>query len=413
MSELPPLDQPQAYVVVGPNDQRGPYTLDLLIGEVVAGRLHDATPVWWPGLAEWTTMNGQAAVAAEIARRRGVEVQAAPAPVAPAPEATAAPANPVAADPYAGYSVAPAAAPAVDPNPVQAAPIDPAPPAAQPVEPAAVQYGTTGYDAASYGAAEPVQADASQGYSYDPAAAAPVAADPQPPVVSEPEPQPQAPVAAAPVTSTPAGWTVTDTATPVGAPAPQPEVLTPEVVTAAEVPAAVEAPRTSSVTDEHRSLFAGLVDRSTRRAEAGAQIEDLDVAVCDAVVSGAESQGFTSTDRSTGETNHELRFEGAPGETLSITVGRIRGTDPAAVRDGHTPLTVRFQSATYAGGLEAGMGAHGEVVIVSDEWSGQATSTVSLLLSLADYVAADLTLDNVALLRDVGATVSVVSDRLR
>ncbi|HMX64893.1 MAG TPA: hypothetical protein PKX25_04905, partial [Microthrixaceae bacterium] len=84
-----------------------------------------------------------------------------------------------------------------------------------------------------------------------------------------------------------------------------------------------------------------------------------------------------------------------------------------AVRDGHTPLTVRFQSATYAGGLEAGMGAHGEVVIVSDEWSGQATSTVSLLLPLADYVAADLTLDNVALLRDVGATVSVVSDRLR
>jgi len=59
------------------------------------------------------------------------------------------------------------------------------------------------------------------------------------------------------------------------------------------------------------------------------------------------------------------------------------------------------------------MGAHGEVVIVSDEWSGQATSTVSLLLPLADYVAADLTLDNVALLRDVGATVSVVSDRLR
>ncbi|HNG22941.1 MAG TPA: GYF domain-containing protein, partial [Microthrixaceae bacterium] len=217
MSDLPPLDQPQAYVVVGPNDQRGPYTLDLLIGEVVAGRLHDATPVWWPGLAEWTTMNGQAAVAAEIARRRGVEVQAAPAPVAPAPEATPAPANPVASDPYAGYSAAPAAAPAVDPNPDQAAPIDPTPPAAQPVEPAAAQYGTTGYDAASYGAAEPAQADASQGYSYDPVAAVPVAADPLSPVVPEPEPEPQAPVAAAPVTSTPAGWTVTDTSTPVGA----------------------------------------------------------------------------------------------------------------------------------------------------------------------------------------------------
>ena len=410
MSDLPPLDQPQAYVVVGPNDQRGPYTLDLLIGEVVAGRLHDATPVWWPGLAEWTTMNGQAAVAAEIARRRGVEVQAAPAPVAPAPEAAAAPASPTATDPYSGYS----AAPATDPSASYSAPVDAAPMASQLVEPAAAQYGETAYDPAAYGAAEPVQSGSGQGYSYDPAAGVPVSADPQAPLQPGPEPEPQAPApAAAPVTSTPAGWTVTDTSTPVGALAPESEVLTPEVVTAAEVPAAVEAPRASSVTDEHRSLFADLVDRSTRRAEAGAQIEALDAAVCDAVVSGAESQGFTSTDRSTGETNHELRFEGGPGETLSITVGRIRGSDPAAVRDGHTPLTVRFQSATYAGGLEAGMGAHGEVVIVSDEWSGQATSTVSLLLPLADYVAADLTLDNVALLRDVGATVSVVSDRLR
>ena len=407
MSDLPPLDQPQAYVVVGPNDQRGPYTLDLLIGEVVAGRLHDATPVWWPGLAEWTTMNGQAAVAAEIARRRGVQVQAAPTPVAPVvPAPEVAPEDPAAADPYAGHS----AAPATDPSASYSAPVDAAPMASQPVEPAAAQYGETAYDPAAYGAAEPVQSGSGQGYSYDPAAGVPVSADPQAPL--QPEPQAPAP-AAAPVTSTPAGWTVTDTSTPVGALAPESEVLTPEVVTAAEVPAAVEAPRTSSVTDEHRSLFAGLVDRSTRRAEAGSQIEVLDAAVSDAVVSGAESQGFTSTDRSTGETNHELRFEGAPGEALSITVGRIRGTDPAEVRDGHTPLTVRFQSATYSGGLEAGMGAHGEVVIVSDEWSGQATSTVSLLLPLADYVADDLTLDSVALLRDVGATVSVVSDRLR
>ena len=66
MSDLPPLDQPQAYIVVGPNDQRGPYTLDLLIGEVVAGRLHDATPIWWPGLGEWTTMNANPGVAAEV-----------------------------------------------------------------------------------------------------------------------------------------------------------------------------------------------------------------------------------------------------------------------------------------------------------------------------------------------------------
>ena len=52
MTDLPPLEEPQAYVVVGPDDQRGPYTMELLIGEVLAGRLSDATPVWWPGLSD-------------------------------------------------------------------------------------------------------------------------------------------------------------------------------------------------------------------------------------------------------------------------------------------------------------------------------------------------------------------------
>ena len=85
MNDLPPLDDPLAYVVVGPNDQRGPYPLELLLGEVLAGRLHDATPVWWPGLDEWTTMGAQPGVAAELARRRaGYAPQPAVAP-APAP----------------------------------------------------------------------------------------------------------------------------------------------------------------------------------------------------------------------------------------------------------------------------------------------------------------------------------------
>ncbi len=70
MTDLPPLDQPNAYVVLGPDDQRGPYTLELLISEVVAGRLQDATPVWWPGIGDWTTFSANPAVAAEIQRRR-------------------------------------------------------------------------------------------------------------------------------------------------------------------------------------------------------------------------------------------------------------------------------------------------------------------------------------------------------
>ncbi len=202
-------------------------------------------------------------------------------------------------------------------------------------------------------------------------------------------------------TEVPAGWTVTDTSTPASAEAPVTEFVEAEVV------------ESSAVTDEHRSLFAGVVARSKARSEAGERIAALDAAVADAVVSGAESQGFTTEDRTAGDTNHDLRFAGGAGESLTITLGRIKGTDLAAVAESEVPLTVRFQAATYVGELDAGTGEHGEVIIVSDEWSGQATSTVGLLLLLADYVTGDLDLDTVSLLRDVGATVSIVSDRLR
>lgn len=133
MSDLPPLDQPQAYVVVGPNDQRGPYTLALLIDEVVEGRLSDATPVWWPGLADWTTMSASPGVSAEIARRRQPAAPAAgagyatpaPAPAAPTPAAEPAPAPD------------PEPEPSVDPNPqwsVGAQPVEPAASYAAPAE---------------------------------------------------------------------------------------------------------------------------------------------------------------------------------------------------------------------------------------------------------------------------------------
>lgn len=134
MTELPPLDQPQAYVVVGPNDQRGPYTMELLLGEVIAGRLSEATPVWWPGLADWTTMGGHPGVAAELARRRGGapapgwaggDVAAPVAEAAPAPE----PVAPAAADPFAAAAAAPAPGDGdeiVDAEVIEATVVDPA-----------------------------------------------------------------------------------------------------------------------------------------------------------------------------------------------------------------------------------------------------------------------------------------------
>lgn len=98
MTDLPALDQPQSYVVVGPDDQRGPYTLELLVSEVVEGRLDENTPVWWPGLADWTTMAAHPGVAAEMARRRGVPDATTPMAFAP-PTAPPPPQEPAAAQP--------------------------------------------------------------------------------------------------------------------------------------------------------------------------------------------------------------------------------------------------------------------------------------------------------------------------
>ena len=121
MSSLPPLEDPVAYVVVGPNDQRGPYTLELLVSEVAAGRLADTTPVWWPGLADWTTLGVHPETAVLIETRRNM--------AAPAPE-----------------WAQPAPAPAPAPAPTPAAYAAPAPaaetfaaPAPAPVEPAQVE----------------------------------------------------------------------------------------------------------------------------------------------------------------------------------------------------------------------------------------------------------------------------------
>jgi len=387
MTDLPPLDQPQAYVVVGPNDQRGPYTLELLIGEVLAGRLHDATPVWWPGLAEWTTMNAHPGVAAELARRRAAyaDPQAyAPTPQAPAPAPgqyeqaqyggydTAAPGQPTqpvsgqdySPDMYAGQSVA--ANPAIDPTPVQE-PYAPVSPVSEPVQPEEAAPAEAVGETQLVG--ESVAAEVAGGETAD--------------------------VFAAPAAAAPSGWTVTD---------PTPEVVSPDQVQAPEPG--------SSVGAEQQAAFAALVGRSRGRAAAGDQVRAVDAGLADAVVAAAESQGFTEGDRTTGDSKHDLRFDGGPGESLGLSLGRLTGDDVAALRSRQVPLTVRFQSATYGGELEAGTGEHGQVTVVSDEWSGQATSTVSLLLPVEDYVNEDLSIDDAAVRRDVGAAVAVVRSRM-
>ena len=316
MSDLPPLDQPQAHVVVGPNDQRGPYALELLISEVIVGRLSDETPVWWPGLPDWTTMGSHPGVAAELQRRR------APAP-APAP----------------GWA---------DPAP------QPAPAEAQP----------------AYGAQQPVGTT-----SADPFSASSAEDDIEDAVVVED------------------AIVVTDTV-----------VVEDGQIVGETVSVGVEP--------HHAEAFSGLVARSAARAQVREAVDAVDESIVDTVISAAADRGFALSERADVDHGHELRFDAASGDLLVISLGRVAATRIEDIRGEHLPLTVSYRSGAYEGGADTGTGAHGEVRIVSDEWTGQATSTVSLFLGVGDYFSESLELDEDGLALDVVATIATVQHRL-
>jgi hypothetical protein len=332
MSDLPPLDQSQAYVVVGPNDQRGPYTMELLISEVLAGRLSEATPVWWPGLADWTTMGGHPGVMAELARRRSPAAPAAPAPAW---------AEPVpAADPYAQPT------PAADPY-------------AQPT-PAADPYAQPAADPYAQPAADPF--------------AAPVADDD----VVEAE--------------------VVEAELVVEGPDGEPEVLDVEEVVV--------------VDPAHDEAFAALVVRSSARAQVQSRIDAVNDELVDAVVAGVSAQGFALGERVDVDRGAELRFDGADGDLVMVSLGRAGAVRPEDLRDDHVPVTVSYRSAAQDVRASDTTGAHGEVVIAADEWTGQSTSSVSLFLGLGDYLDETLAVDRGAVERDLAATVAVLRSKL-
>jgi hypothetical protein len=372
MTDLPPLEQPQAYVVVGPDDQRGPYTLELLIGEVLAGRLHDQTPVWWPGLAEWTTMSGHPALAGEIDRRRAAYAH---------PQAFTPPApTPGQYEQYQGYGA---------------------------------------YGDGQAVAAQPTQAVSGQDFSAD-AWAAPsqpvetatggaVSTEPFAPVTAEPE-----------VVQPSQGFPAEGErgAVPMGdqVPAEVTGGVDADVSAgggrgaAATGVAGAEAPPHDVAVD--RSGFHAVVDRSRRHADAVARVEEADGRLVEAASAGALDAGFSPTDRTDAGDTHELRFSDGGSRTVSVSMGRLSGTVDA-VRGTHVPLEVRATDHTYGGGVDVSQGDHGEVVVVADEWNGQATSMVRLHLPVDRYLGDDLQVDDEALRSDVAAVVSVVLDRLR
>lgn len=321
MSELPPLDQSQAYVVVGPNDQRGPYTMELLISEVIAGRLSEATPVWWPGLADWTTMGGHPGVVDELARRRAATAPAAPGWADPSAAA--------AADPYA-------AAAAADPF--------------SPPQP-----------------------------------------EPQPDAAPQPEPQPLAEPVAEPVAE-------------MGeSPVEDVEIVDAEVIEVDEVVIADPA---------QLEVFTALVARSAVRADLQARIDGVNEQLIGAVAAAVVDHGFTFSERVDVDRGAELRFDGSDGDLVMVSLGKATATRPEDLRDDHVPVTLSYRSGARVATADPGAGGHGDVVVASDEWTGQSTSSVSLFLGLGDCLDEHLTVDGPAVVRDIGATVAVLRSRL-
>lgn len=379
MSDLPPLDQPLAWVVVHGNEQAGPYTLDLLITEVVAGRLSDSTPVWWPPLRDWTTIASSPDLLDEIARRRGA--------MSPgwAPQSTgyssAAESDQSNADVFTRRGWAqPQPAPAQDTPSVFAMASPTA--AASTVE----RHG----EAIMVENAEDeetqieVPGGADQGSATDGDEAEPHEAD-----IDDAE--------------------IVDTV--------------PGVVHAAVVPDQVAAgPATDSATGvisglegSVRSDFASVVARSKVRADRLAAVSGVDESLLLATVEAAAQCGFSLGERLDVDRRHELRFNEVSGAgLLVISLAELAATTPDDIASAVLPMTVTVQiNGQRPGVLRSEVtGEHGQVTVRPDDWTGQTTSSVSLILGTDDYVDENLVVDAATVQRDVRAVIETVKAAL-
>ncbi len=158
----------------------------------------------------------------------------------------------------------------------------------------------------------------------------------------------------------------------------------------------------------HLAVFDDLVRRSRARTAGGDRVAAAGAALVGAAIGAVESAGFVLADRSAVEGLEELRFDGAPGQTLVLTLGHPEGEEPAEVLAADVPFGVRFQSASPSADIPPAGAAASAVVVATDEWTGQAVSSVDLRLPLGDYLSADLDVDAAAVHRDVTAAVVVV-----
>ena len=166
------------------------------------------------------------------------------------------------------------------------------------------------------------------------------------------------------------------------------------------------------VDDTHREVFAALVARSSVRAQVQGRIDAVNEAVVAAIVAGVESQGVSLAERVDTDRGAELRFDGAEGDLVVVSLGRATASRPDDLREDHVPVTASYRSGVNRADPDEGGGSHGDVVVSADEWTGQSTSTVSLFLPLGDYLDESLDVDSSALAGDAAATVAVLRSRL-
>ena len=403
MTDLPALEVPQCYVVVGPDDQRGPYTMELLVAEVAAGRLDDNTPVWWPGLADWTTMAAHAGVAAEVARRRS---PAEPAPMAFAPPAAPPPPQqPTSQQPTPAEAPAPQGEPASEPAGGAFAPVSDA--AGQPSQPEQ-QVTAPPEEQQSGSAFGEQQSGTALGEQQAPAPA------------PEAEPVQGAGEAVSDDTAVEQqqsafglGQDRSVEAAAIEVPAVE---VRPADFMAVDEDRAAEPFRAAGAGEGldpvHSEAFADIVRRSRARADAASIIEDVDDSVVAAVDAAATSQGFSRTASGGSDDLHELSYVADDSSVLTVKVGRVRGRDLAGT-DGEVPLEASVSSEHFGGEVDSGSGRHGEVVVSAVAHGSAHVASVELLLGLSDYVDAGYEVDRGRLESDLTAVVATLSHRLR
>lgn len=412
MTDLPALEVPQCYVVVGPDDQRGPYTMELLVAEVAAGRLDDNTPVWWPGLADWTTMAAHAGVAAEVARRRS---PAEPAPMAFAPPAAPPPPQqPTSQQPTPAEAPAPQGEPASEPAggafaPVSDAAGQPSQPEQQVTAPPEEQQSGSAFGEQQSGTAlGEQQAGSAPGEQQAPAPAPEVE-----PVPGTGEEVSDGTAVEQQQSAFGLGQDRSVEAAAIEVPAVE---VRPADFMAVDEDRAAEPFRAAGAGEGldpvHSVAFADIVRRSRARADAASIIEDVDDSVVAAVDAAATSQGFSRTASGGSDDLHELSYVADDSSVLTVKVGRVRGRDLAGT-DGEVPLEASVSSEHFGGEVDSGSGRHGEVVVSAVAHGSAHVASVELLLGLSDYVDAGYDVDRGRLESDLTAVVATLSHRLR